>query len=99
MAWVIVGGESGPDARAVKSEWVESIQKQCRRAKVAFFFKQWGGTRKSVAGRGLNGRRNLARFFLIVQKNTGLLITSQIYTLDKGRRPERKSCGRPGSYL
>jgi protein gp37 len=56
MAWVIVGGESGPGARAVKSEWVESILKQCRRAKVAFFFKQWGGTRKSVTGRELNGR-------------------------------------------
>jgi hypothetical protein len=56
MAWVIVGGESGPGARAVKSEWVESILEQCRRAKVAFFFKQWGGTRKSVTGRGLNGR-------------------------------------------
>jgi protein gp37 len=55
MAWVIVGGESGPGARAVKSEWVESSLKQCRRAKVALF-KQWGGTRKSVTGRELNGR-------------------------------------------
>jgi protein gp37 len=40
----------------VKSEWVESILKQCRRAKVDLFFKQWGGTRKSVTGRELNGR-------------------------------------------
>jgi protein gp37 len=56
VAWMIVGGESGPGARAMKSEWVESILKQCRRAKVAFFFKQWGGTRKSATGRELNGR-------------------------------------------
>jgi protein gp37 len=56
IAWVIVGGESGPGARPMKAEWVESILKQCRRAKVAFFFKQWGGTRKDITGRELNGR-------------------------------------------
>lgn len=54
--WVIVGGESGPGARPMKPEWVESILKQCRQAKVAFFFKQWGGTRKDITGRELNGR-------------------------------------------
>jgi protein gp37 len=54
--WVIVGGESGPGARPMKPEWVESILNQCRRAKVAFFFKQWGGTRKDITGRELNGR-------------------------------------------
>jgi protein gp37 len=56
IAWVIVGGESGPGARPMKPEWVESILKQCRRAQVAFFFKQWGGTRKCTTGRELNGR-------------------------------------------
>lgn len=56
ISWVIVGGESGPGARPMKREWVESILKQCRRAKVAFFFKQWGGTRKDMTGRELNGR-------------------------------------------
>ena len=40
--WVIVGGESGPGARPVKKEWIESIYKKCRKAKVKFFFKQWG---------------------------------------------------------
>lgn len=56
IAWVIVGGESGPGARPMKPEWVDSILKQCRRAQVAFFFKQWGGTRKDITGRELNGR-------------------------------------------
>ena len=56
IAWVIVGGESGPGARPMRREWVESILKQCRRAKVAFFFKQWGSTRKDMTGRELNGR-------------------------------------------
>jgi protein gp37 len=54
--WVIVGGESGPKARPMAQEWVESICRQCRRAGVAFFFKQWGGVRKDLAGRELNGR-------------------------------------------
>jgi protein gp37 len=56
IGWVIVGGESGPGARPMAQEWVESILKQCRRAKVAFFFKQWGGTRKNTTGRELHGR-------------------------------------------
>ncbi len=54
--WVIVGGESGPGARPMQSQWVESIMKQCRRAKVPFFFKQWGGVNKAKTGRQLKGR-------------------------------------------
>lgn len=54
--WVIVGGESGAGARPMKSEWVTRIRQQCSVAKVPFFFKQWGGVRKSVAGRELDGR-------------------------------------------
>lgn len=41
--WVIVGGESGPKARPMKYEWVESIKLQCEERRAAFFFKQWGG--------------------------------------------------------
>jgi protein gp37 len=54
--WVIVGGESGPGARPMRQEWVESVRKQCETARVPFFFKQWGGVQKSKAGRSLNGR-------------------------------------------
>ena len=54
--WVIVGGESGPGARPIESEWVESIQKQCAASRVPFFFKQWGGVRKKNSGRLLAGR-------------------------------------------
>jgi protein gp37 len=54
--WVIVGGESGPGARLIDGQWVLSILEQCQRARVPFFFKQWGGVRKSRAGRTLNGR-------------------------------------------
>src|SRR5437868_11182032 len=54
--WVIVGGESGPEARPMRAEWVESIFHQCQAADVPFFFKQWGGVRKEFAGRQLHGR-------------------------------------------
>src|SRR5215471_8878121 len=54
--WVIVGGESGPGARPMRREWVESILAQCQAAGVLFFFKQWGGVQKSRTGRLLNGR-------------------------------------------
>jgi protein gp37 len=54
--WVIVGGESGRGARPMKEEWVLRLREQCDVADVAFFFKQWGGVRKSEAGRSLQGR-------------------------------------------
>ena len=54
--WVIVGGESGPGAREMDAEWVFDIRDQCLKAKVPFFFKQWGGVNKKATGRQLNGR-------------------------------------------
>jgi protein gp37 len=54
--WVIVGGESGPGARAVDAEWIREIRERCNMAGVPFFFKQWGGVHKSRTGRVLDGR-------------------------------------------
>lgn len=54
--WVIVGGESGHRAREMKPEWPRSIRDQCLDAGVPFFFKQWGGVRRKVAGRQLDRR-------------------------------------------
>ncbi|HMR08515.1 MAG TPA: DUF5131 family protein, partial [Polyangiaceae bacterium] len=54
--WVIVGGESGHKARPMDPEWVVDLRDQCRRARVPFFFKQWGGKNKKAAGRTLEGR-------------------------------------------
>ena len=54
--WAIVGGESGPRARAMSPAWVIEIRSQCRAAGVPFFFKQWGGKNKKKAGRLLDGR-------------------------------------------
>jgi protein gp37 len=46
----------GPGARPLDSEWVVDIRNQCLKAKVPFFFKQWGGVQKKKAGRVLEGR-------------------------------------------
>jgi len=61
--WVIVGGESGPNARRMKGEWASDVQRCCQDFGVAFFFKQWGAydedgmrTGKKRSGRSLAGR-------------------------------------------
>lgn len=53
--WVIVGGESGPAARPLDAEWVRDIRMQCARARVPFFFKQWGGLTAKSNGCLLDG--------------------------------------------
>ena len=59
IQWVIVGGESGKRARPMKPEWVEGIKRQCDKARVAFFFKQWGtwGADGEKRSKGANGRK------------------------------------------
>jgi len=54
--WVIVGGESGQGARPMNAHWVSNVQRCCQRFAVPFFFKQWGGRNKKLAGRLLNGQ-------------------------------------------
>jgi len=54
--WVIIGGESGPRFRTVQKEWILDIINQCKRQKVAVFFKQWGGFRPKSGGRTINGK-------------------------------------------
>jgi len=73
--WVIVGGESGAGARPLQKEWVTSIRDQCERASVPFFFKPWGGVRKSGAGRELEGKTP-----------DGLPGRAQLPVLDNSRR-------------
>ena len=54
--WVIAGGESGPSARVMHIDWAREIRDECRRQKVPFFFKQWGGVRPKSGGRSLDGK-------------------------------------------
>ena len=55
--WLIVGGESGAGSRPMEKEWVIELRDKAKEAKVAFFFKQWGGTRKKKAGSILDGKQ------------------------------------------
>lgn len=50
--WVIVGGESGPEARPMHPDWARSIRDQCAAANVPFLFKQWG---EWVSARQIDG--------------------------------------------
>lgn len=63
--WVIVGGESGSQARKMRKEWVWNIQRQCADQGVPFFFKQWG----TYGEDGI--KRN--------KKENGCLIDGQLY--------------------
>jgi protein gp37 len=63
--WVIVGGESGPNARPSHPDWFRSIRDQCSAAGVPFHFKQWGEfdehqkrVGKKAAGRLLDGEEH-----------------------------------------
>lgn len=42
LDWVVVGGESGKDARPMHPDWARALRDQCAAAAVPFFFKQWG---------------------------------------------------------
>jgi len=59
--WVIVGGESGPNARPMQKEWAINIKKQCEEQGSAFFFKQWGawGADGVKRNKKSNGRKLL----------------------------------------
>jgi protein gp37 len=52
--WLIAGGESGPQHRPANPEWIRTLRDHCRAAKVAFFFKQWGGRHPKSGGRQLD---------------------------------------------
>lgn len=56
LDWIIVGGESGANARPMEKEWAADVLRRCRAMGIQFFFKQWGGYTHSAGGNRLNGR-------------------------------------------
>ncbi len=54
--WVIVGGESGPDARSMAPEWAIGVKDRCVKAGIPLFFKQWGGRTPKAGGSLLEGK-------------------------------------------
>lgn len=56
LDWVIAGGESGPQHRALSLDHVRSLRDQCHDFRVPFFFKQHGGRTPDAGGCLLDGR-------------------------------------------
>lgn len=54
--WVIASGESGPGLRAMEASCVREIRDICTASGTAFHFRQWGGVRKKLLGREIDGR-------------------------------------------
>jgi protein gp37 len=86
LDWVVVGGESGPDARPMHGQWAIDIQEQCSAAGVPFFFKQWGEwvPRGQAAERGLDSSSEIElhdpyKTFMsrVGKKNAGRLLKGQ----------------------
>ena len=81
--WVIVGGESGPNARPMHPDWVRNIQKQCEKQNVAFFFKQWGEwSLCPIKGEKIRGRKLMfdgSIMFLYNKKSSGALLDGVEY--------------------
>lgn len=55
LDWIIVGGESGQNARPMHPDWARTIRDECQEAGVPFFFKQWGKWEVSSIEQGLYG--------------------------------------------
>lgn len=81
--WVIVGGESGPNARHMRPEWVRPIRDTCAKHGIPFFFKQWGAwvDREQMPDdlyRDIDAAENLAghpqRFWNVGKKRAGALL-------------------------
>jgi len=63
--WVIVGGESGRNARPMHPDWARDLRDQCSAAGVAFFFKQWGEWAPNIGavdGWTINDNPEISRF-------------------------------------
>ena len=60
LDWVIVGGESGPEARPCRVEWIRDVVRQCREAGVSCFVKQLGARPERYMG--INAALELQRF-------------------------------------
>ena len=59
LDWIVVGGESGSEARKMEADWVRSIRDACKKEKVPFFFKQWG--KFGEEGQELKGKATKAK--------------------------------------
>lgn len=71
LHWVIVGGESGPNARPMHPDWVRSLRQQCEAAAVPYLFKQWGEYRPATSFQE-------AGYYPIIATNRAVAATSDM---------------------
>lgn len=92
--WVIVGGESGVNARPMHPAWASSIQKQCNQARVPFFFKQQGewALEQIQAGGDLGGdmRKGIVQQVCLNRENDGYFKRGDVHM----RRVSKSIAGR-----
>jgi protein gp37 len=65
LDWVIIGGESGKNARPMHPQWARDLRDQCKAAGVPFFFKQWGEWAANVGaldGFAIDDNPEISRF-------------------------------------
>jgi protein gp37 len=83
LDWVIVGGESGPNARPMHPDWARSLRDQCQASGVPFFFKQWGEwsevrtTKQEIVERKskeVRSRADGSLFFRVGKRSAGRLL-------------------------
>ena len=83
--WVIVGGESGPNARPMHTSWVKNIEWDCGVGRVPFFFKQWGEyiqvDRPDSTGRVLNDGQGRNQIYIsrVGRSKAGRLLNGKEY--------------------
>lgn len=75
--WVIVGGESGANARPMHPEWARSLRDQCLVSGTRFFFKQWGEWGPSQIEAVLNGEMEMS---MLGKKSAGRLLDGELYS-------------------
>ena len=80
IAGVIVGGESGPNARPMDPDWARSIRDQCAAAGVKFFFKQWG---EWLPGDHIGGQLQAWNTFTHKAKVLGGPFAGEIFTVGR----------------
>jgi protein gp37 len=61
--WIIVGGESGVQARPLDPHWISDILRQSTANNVAFYFKQWGEWIRTDGIMKRVGKKNAGRLF------------------------------------
>ncbi len=82
LDWVIVGGESGPGARAMHPDWARSLRDQCQNAGVPFLFKQWGNWRSSAWFDGPDADDDSGDAFVDLERTDHVFIANDGRTWD-----------------